>query len=263
MAEAPGKLSVLFRLKYLEGISDPKFLAEKLGVSLNILPKYEKELKNLLIQRINRITPERLRFICPECLRARVYRDPETGERVCMNCGYVLEDEPTPDNRLPFGTTYALESHLAVGRSLGGTLPSREISRIIERNGGGDIGSRIKAIRVAIETSEPPQLARLLQIGYELSKKHGLDHDKLFNNDLGINIRRAYRLASDLKKFGVKVTYEEVAGTAFLLTLMQYGKKEEGRTPGVKINHNLLSLLYVYYRTLATIARKTKKSNSF
>ena len=53
--------------------------------------------------------------------------DLETGEVICRSCGYVIEKLSNLDFRLPFGTTYALESPLAVGKSLGGTITRQEL----------------------------------------------------------------------------------------------------------------------------------------
>jgi len=56
---------------------------------------------------------------CPECSSDQIVRDPESGERVCKSCGYVLEQQADMVHRLPFDETYALESGLAFNRSLG------------------------------------------------------------------------------------------------------------------------------------------------
>ena len=69
--------------------------------------------------------------LCPECLSSKIVEDPETGEVICRSCGYVIEKLPNLDFRLPFGTTYALESPLAVGKSLGGTITHQGLYRIL------------------------------------------------------------------------------------------------------------------------------------
>jgi len=115
----PEKLALLFRLKYLEKVGDEKKIAEKLGVQKRSLRRYEYRLGKKLVASLGQVSPDRLSLICPECLEARVYVDPENGERVCTGCGYVLEQQADMVHRLPFDETYALESGLAFNRSLG------------------------------------------------------------------------------------------------------------------------------------------------
>jgi len=79
-------LNKLFKLKYIEGIADSRTLAVRLQVSLPQLFELEKRLDEHLKGKIGDITPERLEFVCPECLNARVYFDPERNERVCGDC---------------------------------------------------------------------------------------------------------------------------------------------------------------------------------
>jgi len=129
----------------------------------------------------------------PECLNGEIVRVRD-GEIICRNCGLVLSSEIDFDTQLPFDTTYALESSLAVGKSLGNILPGKGLFKVLAKAPCGikDLGLRARHIRVLAETCEPPQLARLLKDAYGLSKRFGLENDKLFNQDLGINIRRAF-----------------------------------------------------------------------
>lgn len=129
----PEKLALLFRLKYLEEVSDEKKLAEKLGVQKKSLRRYEYRLGKKLVAKLGQISPDRLQLVCPECLEARVYDDPETGERVCTVCGYVIKQQPTMIHRLPFDQTYALENQLVFNKSLGGTLDKKSIGRVLTK----------------------------------------------------------------------------------------------------------------------------------
>ena len=129
----PEKLALLFRLKYLEEVSDEKKLAEKLGVQKKSLRRYEYRLGKKLVAKLGQISPDRLQLVCPECLEARVYDDPETGERVCTVCGYVVRQQPTMIHRLPFDQTYALENQLVFNKSLGGTLDKKTVGRVLTK----------------------------------------------------------------------------------------------------------------------------------
>ena len=130
---SPKKLASLFRLKYREGISEKAVLAKCLGVSIGTLHVYEHRLRKKLVKRILQVTPERLQLVCEDCLEARVYEDPETGEKACTSCGCVQEQEPEMIHRLSFDETYAPEAHLAFNNSLGGTVSENSRTRVIAR----------------------------------------------------------------------------------------------------------------------------------
>ena len=215
---APESLSRLFTLKYQEGITDRQVLAGKLGVSVKIIYEYENRLEKKLVDKIQQVSEDRLQLICPSCLEAKVCEDPEIGERVCHNCGLVLPSDER-DERLPFDTTYALESDLAVGKSLGGSLPRKSLYQILARsdNGSEDLGIRARHIRVMAETNDPPSLVKMLGKAYDVSKHFNLEGDFIFNNDLGKNVRRAFWLARELE-----ININSAAETAFWVTLCQY-----------------------------------------
>lgn len=224
-------LSQLYVLKYLEGIRDRTVLAEELGLSETDFVRVEQELDDHLKAKIHEITPERLEFVCPECLNARVYINPETGERVCTYCGRVMEENFDCDESLPFDVTYALTSELACGRSLGGTLNGKALLKVLAKSPatkalakteqGTDLGLRARLIRVMTETAEPPALAKALKHSYEVSKRFNMEGNKLFNNDLGRNVRRAFWLCWMLETPFSRKTLVE---TCFWFTLCQYGK---------------------------------------
>jgi len=129
----PVQLAKLFRLKYLDSISDRKEIAEKLGISVHSIYAYESRLRKKLVRSIKQVTPDRIRFVCPECLEARVYEDHEKGECVCTNCGYVVRQQPAMIHRLPFDQTYALENQLVFNKSLGGTLDKKTVGRVLTK----------------------------------------------------------------------------------------------------------------------------------
>jgi len=199
---------------------------------------------------------------CPDCGSYDFYVDRKNGEVVCKNCGLVVSFEVDFDTRLPFDTTYALESSLAVGKSLGGTLSGKGLFKVLAKapSGTKDLGLRARHIRVMTETSEHPQLARLLKDAYGLSKRFGVENDKLFNQDLGINIRRAFWL---VKELCLGLSRKAIAETVFWMTLCQYGKRETAlKAENVlkSINPTLLNLTIKLNYFLLTIRKEKPPS---
>ena len=218
--ESVEKLRRLYRLRWIEGIKDEQILAEKLGISIDELQDYLLRLRNML-----KGSPEKSSYgLCPECLSSRIVEDPETGEVICRSCGYVIEKLPNLDFRLPFGTTYALESPLAVGKSLGGTITRQGLYRILAKSAAGteDLGIRARHIRIMIETNDPPDLAKILRKGTSLIKEFNLENEKLLAHDLGKNIRRAYWLATQL---AIRVSKKAIAETALYITIQKHKRK--------------------------------------
>jgi len=214
------KLRRLYRLRWIEGIKDKQTLANKLGISISDLQNYLLRLRNML-----KGSPGKSSYgLCPECLSSKIVEDPETGEVICGSCGYVIEKLPNLDFRLPFGTTYALESPLAVGKSLGGTITRQGLYKILAKSAAGteDLGIRARHIRIMIETNDPPDLARILKKGNNLIKKYNLENEKLLAHDLGKNIRRAYWLTTQL---AIRIPKKAIAETALYITIQKHKRK--------------------------------------
>jgi hypothetical protein len=232
----PKKLSQLFRLKYIEGVTEKEELAGRLGVSRNEIYVCEHRLRRKLIAKrvivgtcktSLQVDEDRLRMVCPECLSTRLFPDPETGERTCGACGYVMNaddgQDACMDESLGFNTTYALESSMAIGKSLGSSPAVRDTYKILAVVNKDDLGLRARQIRIMSETNEHPRLAELLRLLYELSKRYGVDGDKIFNNDVATNLRRAFWLTREID---LKVTKRALAESVFWFTTCQSGKGE-------------------------------------
>ena len=216
---------ILFRLKYLEGVTDYQKLSEMLGcLDPKTVIKLDEDLTKLLESKIGELTPDRLELVCPECLNARVYEDPETGERVCGYCGAVL-DNVEYDESLPYDTTYALTSDLAYDKSLGGTLNGKALMRVLAQSPGGnaDLGLRARLVKVVVETVEHPLVKKAKKKAYELSRIYGLETDYIFNNDVGRLLQQAYYVAKTIDE---PTVLRNMAETCFWLCLIRYGKKE-------------------------------------
>lgn len=211
----------------------------------------EKALRQHLKRKIGVITRERLDFICPECLEAKVYYDPEKSERVCGNCGYVFDEPAEFDEGLPYDTTYALTSDLAYDKSLGGTLNGKALMRVIAQSsinnvlakeGNLHLGLRARMIKTIVERFEPPALRAALEKAYKLSKVYRMDSDKVFNNFLGRKVREGFLICVMLNKSARKLV-----GTCFLLALRMAGKNAladefEAREKN-KISYKLMDMI--------------------
>jgi len=246
-------LNKLFKLKYIERIADSRALAVRLQVSLPQLFELEKRLDEHLKGKIGDITPERLEFVCPECLNARVYFDPERNERVCGDCGTVVEENVEYDESLPFDLSYAPSSDLAFGKSLGGTLNGKALMRVLAKTGTEDLGIRARMIRVLTETVEPPALIEVLKLAYETSRKFHLDHDKLFNHEFGRTVRKAFWLCWNLD---LQYSRRALVETCFALTLCKFKKATLKICKALKINYKLLAVLVKFDRFLADLHRQ-------
>jgi hypothetical protein len=244
-------LKRLFSLKYLDGIWDVFALAREIGCSERTVENIDKALTEHLKRKIGVITHDRLELVCPECLEAKMFYDPETNERICGNCGYIHDGVADYDESLPYDLTYALTSDLAYDKSLGGTLNGKALMRVIAqspasetlaKNGNLDLGIRARIVKVLTEQFEPPALACALKRANELSKAYDLEADKTFNHTLGKNIRKAYLICSLL---GKPFTFKGMAETCFLFTLYQFRRKALAQTfrEQAYINRYLLAML--------------------
>ena len=217
----------LFRLKYREGIIKSLELADWLNLPVDETITCERLLDAHLHKQLGEITPERLQFVCSECLEARVVTDPERSERCCAACGAVESDQFVDDldDSLPFDQTYAPTSSIAVCKSTGDTLNSKEQQQVLATgtwtNGNKeDLPLRAKQIRIMTRT-EHPVLDGLMKKAMELSKKFHLEYDHVFGNDLGRNVRRAFWVSRELD---LKLTKKGLVDTVFYVTLAQHNK---------------------------------------
>jgi len=97
---------------------------------------------------------------------------------------------------------------------------------------------------------------RLLKEAYGLSKRFGVENDRLFNQDLGINIRRAFWL---VKELCLDCSKRAIAETVFWMTLCQYGKDKtafEAQNALKSINPALLNLTIKLNHFLLTIRKE-------
>ena len=191
----PRQLQKLFNMRFVEGLKDREALAQALGITRSGVRVY----LNRLYRRLNATAPlvrgekdsiediieKNMAYICPECLNARVWDDPETGERTCTSCGYVLDRVPKVIHTLPFGETYALVNPLAFNKSLGETLPRQSLYTVLAKVRGDSAGEGrhireeapipIHQIRAIHDLHEPPLLRSMKEHGERLRREAGLD----------------------------------------------------------------------------------------
>jgi len=226
----PAKLAELFRLKYIQGVNDRESLAEKLGISLTSVYKYERRLDEKLVQKLGHISRDRLSLVCPNCLKAHVYTDPENGECVCTSCGLVIDREDDMVRTLPFDTTYSLTSNLAFGKSLGGTLPRQQLFKVLAKAPAGTLDLPIRSTQIQVISSavDPPIVKSILEYGSKMLKNLDLDRDTdechLFADQFGRLLRK---LAGFIQVSKVDVQSHLVARAALCYMLRGDQKRVE------------------------------------
>jgi len=195
---------------------------------------------------------------CPECGSIDIKRIPDRSiEIVCSNCGLVL------DKKQEYGEGYEQFVHqdgpapvcnLAFGKSLGDTLPSKELYKVLGKaqEGKKDLPIRTRQIQTIIKYYEHPKVRKLLEYGSKISKEHGLLQDHVFADTYGRKLRDLGSfLAASEKRVG---SYRRFASTVFYLTLKTFDPDKAEkikadlsfREKDLEFVSNLLTLLKDY-----------------
>lgn len=256
-------LKVLFRLKYLEGLGERE-ISDALGIPPFIVERFSRKLEECLKSKLGEVSAETLKSLCPECLEPRVRFDPVSSEYVCSNCGLVVDAEGY-DLSLSFDTTYALTSELAYGKSLGGTLGYQGIVRVLAKSpstaelaklGNAHLGTRARIAQIIMETVEPQPIRDALRKARDLSLKYGFQNEYVFNNHVGILVKRSYIFSHYLA--GTPTFKHRLAETCFWMALRKFGKAnlacrflEEN-----KVNHALAVALEELQSFLDDVSRR-------
>jgi hypothetical protein len=135
---------------------------------------------------------------------------------------YLLDQS---GNEKVYNTTYKDIATYVLNKKL---LTPTEISKMFHMN---DLPLRFYRLRI-LSSAENPELDKLLKEAFGISIKYGLDNDKVFNNNLGRNIRRAFHLVHDMK---IKVPKQTIATSAFYYTLYQ-GNRLNGQILTATLN---------------------------
>jgi hypothetical protein len=115
---------------------------------------------------------------CPECFSEDLV---DAGaEIVCKNCGYVVEERQFMSQNLEYGTTYALTSDVVNGKSLGGTLPMKELEAMVTSINLAEVGLTQEDERIIknilSKTGEPISRAEVQDALKRFLKKIPLTH---------------------------------------------------------------------------------------
>jgi hypothetical protein len=216
----------LFKLRYVKGVVSRKEQASALGVSEQVVSNYWWRLKkripnfDYLTDNQNSLRPP----ICPECLSTTLMEDHDRGEVVCTTCGAVVDEIDELSGDLPFDTTYALTNHLAFGKSLGGTLPSNQLYKVLAKAPEGikDLPIRSAQIQVMSNAVEPPVVRRMLNYGSQMLKQLYLDRDEDECHKLSDQYGKLVRTAAAfLQVSKLKVQPHLVARAALYHVLIQ------------------------------------------
>ena len=199
----PKSMIKLFHLLRKIPFLQDKEIAEELGVKVSTIRNYRWRLNKKLATGVAYFD------YCPECFQKSVILDKETGERVCTNCGFVIEeDEAKMSKDIPFGTdekpnTFALTSYIAYGKSLGFTASRNSLFRVLARTSNRnhdpasqvdcDLQIPIRQIQTITETVDPPIVRAMLNYGSRLLKQLGLSEDKDRNHILADSYGRMLR----------------------------------------------------------------------
>jgi len=194
-----------------------------------------------------------------QCGSEEVYFDRENGEVVCVKCGLVLSTVESFENRLPFDTTYALTNNLAFGKSLGGTLPRRELYEVLARgpNGTKDLPIRSTQIQVMSSAVDPPVVKTMLNYGSKAMTEIGLNRDDDMCHVLSDQYGRIIRtVAAFLQISKARVQPHLVARAALYHILIQLypAKAEQARRDYPFSDHHLQ-----FVEQLAGITRNLEK----
>jgi len=193
------------------------------------------------------------------CGSTEILFDRENGEVVCTKCGLVLSSVESLDNRLPFDTTYALTNHLAFGKSLGGTLPRKELYEVLARGPKGteDLPIRSTQIQVMSSAVDPPVVKTMLNYGSRIMTELGLNRDDdvchVLSDQYGRIIRTA---AAFLQVSKMRVQPHMVARAALYHILIQlYPVKAEQAWRDYPFSNRHLRFI----EQLAGITKKVEK----
>ena len=193
-----------------------------------------------------------------QCGSEEAYFDRENGEVLCTKCGLVLSSVESFENRLPFDTTYALTNNLAFGKSLGGTLPRKELYKVLARGPKGtkDLPIRSTQIQVMSSAVDPPVVKTMLNYGSKVMTELGLNRDDDVCHVLSDQYGRVIRtVAAYIQISKARVQPHLVARAALYHVLIQlYPAKAEQAHRDYPFSNRHLQ----FVEQLASITRKVE-----
>jgi len=247
--------SRLEEIKTLLGLDlNLKQIKKMTGLSPSTVRTYASKLRS----EINKTVDFKEFGECPECRSTSIQRMHDRSiEYVCGNCGLVLGKEQE------YGEGYERFVHqdgpapvcnLSFGKSLGDTLPQKELYKVLGKapEGKKDLPIRTRQIQTIIKYYEHPKVRKLLEYGSKISKEHGLLQDHVFADTYGRKLRDLGAfLAASNKRVG---SYRRFSNTVFYLTLKKFDPDKAEkikadlslREKDLEFVSNLLTLLKDY-----------------
>jgi len=234
----PKRMIVLYHLLRKMPFLPDEEIAEELGVKVESVRVYKWRLNKKLVTGVTYFD------YCPECFSKSVVLDRETGEYVCTNCGYVIEEDGEKFSMdIPFGTdekpnTFALTSHIAYGKSLGFTASRNSLFRVLARTSNrnqagrvddGDLQIPIRQIQTITETVDPPIVRAMLNYGSRLLKQLGLSEDKDRNHILADSYGRLLRKIAAYLTISKAKLQPHMAARAVLFYLLSKTDPEKAK----------------------------------
>ena len=236
----PKRMIVLYHLLRKMPFLPDEEIAEELGVKVESVRIYKWRLNKKLVTGVTYFD------YCPECFSKSVVLDRETGEYVCTNCGFVVEEDGSRMSKdISFGTedepnTSALTSNIAYGKSLGFTMPKSHLFRVVAENAKKESGSLrnldekipipIRQIQTITETVDPPLIRSLLNYGSRLLKETGYGTDTDSNHILADSYGRLLRKIGAylmVSKSNLQPYQAARAALAYILTKIDPEKAKE------------------------------------
>ena len=192
-------------------------------------------LKYEFLKGLSEIPPDELELflidhnICPECGTSR-YVEERDSELVCTNCGLVLREIFSPEQKVPIKETRSPTCSLAFDKSLGSHLPKKYLNKILAQAPAGEQDLPIRAIHIrTLNHVEFPQLRKALEYGSKLTREfvgNPSDHNDpsdpvtVFAESLGRNIRHV--VTESMQRSRGSVMIKRLVNAIFLYTYRKH-----------------------------------------
>jgi len=211
------------------------------GYVRNLISANNKHDKNVILSNL-----------CPEC--GAPVRE-EDREVVCSICGLVVKENMVFSedySRFLHQAGPAPVSNIAFGKSLGDTLPMKELYKVLAKSENGRLDLPIRAIQIRniIKYSEHPTVRNLVERGSKILTEYGFrvegggepKQEHIFADVFGKQLRRV----GGILAYGNERirNYKQIAEAVFYLTLQELDPvKAEALKDHFSLNEKNLTLV--------------------